>query len=86
MMTVSKSWLQNLIDNEKNPDALRAYQTVYSELIKPPTKTQKQPKIIDHDKIFSEIVRYYVEKKNYSVERANAIAEKTIKEQMVNLK
>ena len=63
-----------------------AYQNCYNELTKAPlTKDQivekKKLKNLDPDKTYEDIVRYYIDKKGYSKEHANEIAQTIVKEQ-----
>ena len=94
-MGISKAWLQDKINEsnskmEQNQNnlaqftfhkgATEAYTDCYNELTKAPSLS-KPLKKVDHDKAFEEIVKYYVDKKGYTVEHATQIAIKAIGEQ-----
>ena len=84
-MGVSKDWLIQQIENEINLDARQAYQKVYSKLTealdRTPKEIREKLKVFDPDKVYEEIVKYYIDKKGYSKERANMIAQQTVQEQ-----
>jgi hypothetical protein len=96
-MTISKDFLINKIENaNKLKDVqnikddqnsliyqgmILAYQDCLTELTKPPEKKKLEKNEIDVNKAFESIVRYYIDKKGYTVEHANEIAMTAIKEQ-----
>lgn len=93
-MTISKDFLINKIENASkikdeyntNDDQkslmyqgmILAYQDCLTELTKPPEKKQK---VLDINKTFENILRYYIEKQGYTKEHANEIAIQVIKDQ-----
>ena len=67
-----------------------AFQICYSELIQPPKPKEEKADTFtvttfDRDKTFTDIVKYYISK-NYSLDHANAIAMKVVKEQEERIK
>lgn len=60
-----------------------AFTEVLTKLTEPPQQKKKEDKTIDFDpdKTFESIVRYYVDKKHYTIEHANEIAMKIVSEQ-----
>lgn len=63
-----------------------AYQDCFNELTKPPLSKEqaeknKKLKDFDPDKTYEDIVRFYMDKKGYSKEQANEIAQKVVVEQ-----
>ena len=58
-----------------------AYQDCLTELTKPPEKKKLEKNTIDVNKAFENIIRYYIDKKGYTVEHANEIAMEAIKNQ-----
>lgn len=100
-MGISKDWLKNLLDEsilkakqfEENKDydrgnielgKIQAFEITYKKLIESPTKKIKKSSF-DADKAYGEIVKHYVDKKRYSVERANEIAKKVVSSQQERL-
>ena len=79
-MTINKAWLEEQINNEVDAAAKTAYQRCYAKLTEAPSKTPTT-KIMDHDKVYADIVKYYIEKKGYTPEQANQIALKIVEEQ-----
>jgi len=84
-MGISKAWLEEQIKNAVDANAKRAFQLCYNELVKPPVKTQKQTKPINHDKIYDEIFQFYL-KKGYTPDEAHEIAVPIVKQQQENSK
>ncbi len=79
-MTITKAWLEEQINNEIDAAAKTAYQRCYAKLTEAPSKTT-EPKVMDHDKVYADIVKYYIEKKGYTPEEANRVALKVVEEQ-----
>lgn len=95
-MTVSKVWLQEQLDEavklkEKNQSLQNseyylqlgkviALRTVMSELTKVPVKGES--KKIDVEKTFESIVKFYIDKKGYTKQQANAVAEKVVRDKL----
>ena len=79
-MGISKVWLQEQMQNAETAEARFAFCRCYDELIKPPTKAPKQVKPVDHDKVFANIVQFYINK-GKSKDEANEIAMKVVQEQ-----
>ena len=85
-----KEEMQKLMDDDKEPQVhpltcqgmVMAFQMCYTELTQPPKQQEKkaEEKIFDRDKVFADIVKYYVSK-NYSLEHANEIAMKAVQDQ-----
>ena len=46
------------------------------------TQAPIKGKPFDRDVTFAKIVKYYIEKKQYTIERANSIAQKEVERQM----
>lgn len=94
-MTLSKQWFDDEIarwtahkktcvhpsDIFQASGIIAGLKIAYTELVKPPQKTEAKKKDIDVDKGYENIVKYYVDKKGYSVERANEIAQKAMTDQ-----
>lgn len=80
-MTITKAWLEEQINNEVDAAAKTAYQRCYAKLTEAPNKTTPTQKIMDHDKVYADIVKYYIEKKGYTPEQANQVALKVVEEQ-----
>ena len=63
-----------------------AFQLCYNELTKSPLPKDVKDHIeklkeFDPDKIYEEIVRFYIDKKGYTKEHANEIAQKIVQDQ-----
>lgn len=91
-MGVSKDWLnekmkEELISLENNDDKYTkgrydAFQECFLKLTEAPKpKNEPKSKDFDVDKTFEDIVKYYVDKKGYTIEHANEIAQKVVAEQ-----
>lgn len=100
-MVITKDWLKTQLDEsiqkakefEENKDydrgnielgKIKAFEITFKKLTEPPTK-KIEKKSFDASKGFESIVKYYVDKKGYSIERANEIAMKTINDQQQRL-
>jgi len=79
-MGISKVWLEEQIKNETDANAKLAFELCYKELIKPPVKTTKQTKPINHNKVYDDIFQFYL-KKGYTPDEAHKIAVKVVREQ-----
>lgn len=101
MMVITKDWLKTLLDEsvskakqfEDNKDfdrgnielgKAKAFEITYQKLTEPPTKKMEKKKF-DANKGYEAIVRYYVDKKGYSIEHANKIAMQTVSDQQARL-
>ena len=84
-MGISKFWLEEQIKNAADANAKRAFELCYDELVKPPVKTTKQAKSVDHNKVYDEIFQFYL-KKGYTPDEAHEIAVKVVREQQENYK
>lgn len=101
VMVVTKIWLSKQLDDSKNKakeleekkdfdrgnielGKIQAFELVFEKLTEAPDKKITK-KTFDADKGYEAIVRYYVDKKGYSVERANKIAQQTVSDQQARL-
>lgn len=57
---------------------LQSLQVGYLEMSPAPIRG----KPLDKDELFAKMVKHYVEKKNYTVERANEVAQKIVEQQI----
>lgn len=100
-MVITKDWLKSQLDEaiqkakqfEENKDydrgnmelgKVKAFEITFQKLTEPPTK-KIEKKTFDSDKAFESIVRFYVDKKGYTVEHANEIAKKSVEQQQMRL-
>lgn len=85
IMVLTKKWLQELIDNTKDPETKLALETVFLKYTEAPVKgkseTQSKLKDFDADELFAKIMHNYVDKKGYSVEEAEVVAKRVINQQ-----
>lgn len=100
-MVITKDWLNSKLEESRNKakefeekkdfdrgnielGKVQAFEIAYNKLTEPPTK-KIEKKHFDADKAFESIVRYYVDKKGYTVDHANEIARKSVSEQQARL-
>lgn len=79
-MGISKAWLEEQIENVKDANAKWAFELCYNELIKPPVKTTKQAKSVEHNKVYDDIFKFYL-KNGYTPDEAHEIAMKVVRQQ-----
>ena len=79
-MGISKAWLEEQIKSAKDVNAKLAFELCYKELVKPPVKTPKQTKSVDHNKVYDDIFQFYL-KKGYTSDEAHEVAVKVVREQ-----
>ena len=84
-MGISKAWLKEQIENAKDVNAKWAFELCYNELVKPPVKTPKQTKSVNHNKVYDDIFQFYLTK-GYTPDEAHEIAVKVVREQQENSK
>lgn len=77
-MVLTKLWLQQEIDSEPNPAIKLALERVFQKYTQPPGKENKPLKEFDTDKVFRDTVKFYVDKKDYTLEQAEEIAKAVV--------
>jgi hypothetical protein len=78
---ISKAWLTDLIRNESVPERRIAFQTCFEKLTEPIVKTDGKQKEIDHNKVYENILLYYINHGGKTPEEAHVIAQKVVEEQ-----
>lgn len=77
---ISKAWLTDLIRSESIPERRIAFQTCFDKLIEKSEKTDNKPKKIDHNKVYENILIYYINN-GKTPEEAHVIAQRVVEEQ-----
>lgn len=81
-MPLTKIWLQDQIDLEENPEVKLALERVMSKYTEAPGKTSGKLKEFDKDDVFKKVLKYYIDKKNYTPEQANEVAKAVVQREM----
>jgi len=77
---ISKAWLTDLIRTESIPERRVALQTVFDKLIEKHDKSDSKPKEIDHNKVYENILLFYINH-GKTPEEAHVIAQRVVEEQ-----
>lgn len=77
---ISKAWVADLIRNEAIPERRIAFQNCYDKLKEKIEKTDSKPKKIDHERVYENILIYYINN-GKTPEEAHIIARQVVEEQ-----
>ena len=80
--TMKKDNLENQSEIDLTVGIINGLKIAYEKLVEPLQKVDLKKKDIDVEKGYANIVKYYIDKKGYSVEKANRIAQSTMTDQM----
>lgn len=82
ILVLTKDWFQKEIDSEPNPGTKLALERIYLKYTEAPTKEKEHPqttlKDFDRDKTYNSIVKFYMDKKGYTKEAANDMAQQVV--------
>lgn len=77
-MVLTKSWFQDRIDEEENPEFKLKLETIFQKYTEAPKKgdhaTQTKLKEFDRDETYKKIVTFYIDKKGYTKNQAHDVA------------
>jgi len=77
---ISKAWLTDLMRNETIPERRIVLQEVYDKLVESPNKSDRKPKEIDHNRVYENILLYYINH-GKTPEEAHIIAQGIVEDQ-----
>lgn len=85
-MVLTKLWLQDEIDSEPNPAIKLALERIFQKYTEAPSKGKEHPqttlKDFDRDKTYNSIVKFYMDKKSYTKEAANDMAQQVVNREL----